>query len=92
MVARFVEVPPSWWTVPIDVGTLAVPGDEVLLVLADPPINVSGIVVSAQSGDAFSLAFRPAAVAVPSEAAALVAAAEREGVLITAIRTPQHQQ
>lgn len=81
-----VGAPPGWWMVPIAIGTLAAPGDEALLVVADPPLSVVGIVIEAQVGDPYDLDHRPAAVAVPPDAAPLVAAAEQEGLLVAAIR------
>lgn len=81
-----VAIPDDWWAVPIAVGTHALPGEAVLLVIIDPPITVPGIVVSAQQGDRFSLDHRPAVVAVPGESAALIAAAEAAGLVVTAVR------
>ena len=81
-----VAVPDGWWAVPVAVGANAGPGDEVLLVVTDPPTTISGVVVTAQKGDPYSLDFRPASVAVPAEAAALVAAASAQGVLVAAVR------
>ena len=78
-------VPEGWWEVPLAVGAHAAPGDEVLLVVTDPPLTVRGLVVSAQQGDAYSLDYRPAVVAVPEEAAAVVAAAAAAGALVTAV-------
>jgi hypothetical protein len=60
----------------------------VLLVVVDPPTTVTGIVVSPQRGDAYSLDYRPATVAVPLEMAPLIAAASAQGVLVAAIRSP----
>lgn len=88
LLADPVTVPADWWTVPIEIGALSLPGDEVLLVIADPPLTVQGVVVAAQVGDPYSLDFRPAAVAVPAVAAPVVAAAEREGLLVAAVRPP----
>lgn len=82
-----VVVPDGWWTVPIAVGTTASPGDQALLVVADPPLSVIGIVVSAQVGDPYELGHRPAEVAVPADAAPIVAAAEHEGLLVAALRS-----
>ena len=48
-------------------------------------ITVRGLVVSAQHGDAYSLGYRPAVVAVPEEAAAAVAAAGAAGALVAAV-------
>ncbi|HSM01349.1 MAG TPA: SAF domain-containing protein [Acidimicrobiia bacterium] len=79
-------VPEGWWAVPIDIGPHAVPGDEVMLVITDPPVTVGGVVVGAQRGDPYSLDYRPALVAVPAEMAAVVAAASRAGLLVTATR------
>ena len=81
-----VTAPPDWWTVPIEIGTLSAPGDEVMLVIAEPPLTARGVVIAAQTGDPFTLDYRPAAVAVPPGLAPVIAAAEREGILITAVR------
>jgi hypothetical protein len=81
-----VVVPDGWWTVPVQVGEHARPGDTVLLVVTDPPIAVSGTVIEAQSGDPYSIDYRPATVAVPQDAAPLVAAAASEGYLVAAVR------
>lgn len=81
-----ITAPDGWWTIPIVVGTLARPGDEALLVVAEPPVSVVGVVIEAQVGDRYDLDHRPAAVAVPPDAAPLVAAAEQEGLLVAAIR------
>jgi SHS2 domain-containing protein len=72
------RVPDGWWAVPIDLAPGVAPGDEVLLVVSDPPLTVPGIVVSPGSGDRYGLDARPASVAVPGEAAAVVAAAGRD--------------
>jgi hypothetical protein len=82
---RGAAAPEGWWEVPVAVGAHAAPGDEVLLVVLDPPLTVRGLVVSAQQGDAYSLGYRPAVVAVPEEAAALVAAAAAAGALVAAV-------
>lgn len=78
--------PDDWWTVPLDIGTTAVPGDQVLLVVADPPYTALGLVVAGQVGDRYALSYRPASVAVPPDDAALVAAAASDGLLVTAVR------
>ncbi len=83
-----VSAPDGWWMVPIAVGTLAAPGDEALLVVADPPISVIGRVLERQVGDPYDLDHRPASIAVPGDMAPLIAAAEHQGLLITAIRPP----
>lgn len=80
------QVPNGWWAVPIEIGPHAVPGDEVMLVITDPPVTVGGVVVGAQRGDPYSLDYRPALVAVPAEMAPVVAAAARAGMLVTATR------
>jgi hypothetical protein len=46
---------------------------------------VEGLVVTPQQGDAYSLDYRPAVVAVPAEAAALVASAAAAGSLVAAV-------
>lgn len=80
------EVPEGWWAVPVDIRSPATPGSSVLLVVLDPPLTVPGVVVTPQRGDRFGMDYSPAMVAVPAEAAPLVAAAERAGFLVTATR------
>jgi hypothetical protein len=86
LLRRAVAVPGEWWGVPVTIGSQAAPGDPVLLVVTDPPTTISGIVVTAQRGDPYALDFRPATVAVPADAAALVAAASAKGLLVAAVR------
>ena len=86
LLAGPISAPPGWWTVPIEIGTLSAPGDEVMLVVVTPPLEASGLVITAQTGDPYTSNYRPAAVAVPPERAPVIAAAEREGILITAVR------
>ncbi len=81
-----IVVPDGWWAIPIDVSSHAGPGDEVLLVIVDPPLTLSGIVIEPQVGDATSLDHRPALVAVPGSQAPLVAAAAEARLLVTAVR------
>lgn len=88
MLQGAVAVPAGWWEVPAPIGAHALPGDEVLLVVVEPPTTVTGIVVSPQRGDAYSLDYRPATVAVPLEMAPLIAAASAQGVLVAAVRPP----
>jgi hypothetical protein len=83
---RPVTVPEGWWSVPVQVDAAAGAGDRVLLVVTEPPATVTGLVVSPQRGDPYSLDFRPASVAVPGESAPLVAAAAARGVLVAAVR------
>lgn len=78
--------PEGWWAVPVDLAPGAAPGDEVLLVIADPPLTVPGIVLIPGSGDRFGIDARPASVAVPAEAAPVVAAASRAGLMVAATR------
>jgi hypothetical protein len=86
LIAPAVTLPDGWWAVPIEVGVGATPGDTVLLVVTDPPLTVPGLVIRAQGGDRLSLDYRPALIGVPGEAAAIVAAAERSGLLVAALR------
>ena len=86
MLAPDALVPEDWWAVPIDIGAPTSPGDTVMLVVLDPPLSVPGIVVEPQRGDSFSLDHRPALVAVPGDAAAVIAAAESAGLLVAAVR------
>src|SRR3990172_2952110 len=81
-----IAVPDDWWAIPIDVSPPAGPGDEVLLVVVDPPLTVFGIVIEPQVGDAISLGHRPALVPVPRSRPPLIAAAAEAGLLVTAIR------
>lgn len=85
LLGRRVAVPDGWWEVPVAVGTHAAAGDSVMLVITDPPATVEGLVVSPQQGDAYSLDYRPAVVAVPAEAAALVASAAAANTLVAAV-------
>jgi hypothetical protein len=78
--------PDGWLEIPMETGVRARPGDEVVLVITEPPATVPGLVVDPQKGDAYSLDFRPAVVAVPAESAALVAAATAQGTLVVAVR------
>jgi hypothetical protein len=79
-------VPDGWWAVPVDIGPHGVPGDDVLLVITDPPLTISGIVIDPQRGDTYSLDYRPALIAVPGQMAPVVAAADHAGLLVTAVR------
>ena len=81
-----ITVPEGWWAIPMEVSAHAGPGDEVLLVVVDPPLTLPGIVIEPQVGDATSLDHRPALVAVPGSQAPLVAAAAEAGLLVTAVR------
>jgi hypothetical protein len=85
------SAPAGWWTVSIEIGALATPGDEVLLVVDDPPISTTGFVITPQFGDPYTMAYRPAAVAVAPDLAPLVAAAQRSDRLITAVRSTPGQ-
>jgi len=86
VLAGSTPIPDGWWAIPIDVSPHAGPGDEVLLVVVDPPLTLPGIVIEPQRGDATSLDHRPALVAVPGDQAPLVAAAEAAGLLVSAVR------
>jgi hypothetical protein len=81
-----IAIPDGWWAIPMNVSTHAGPGDEVLLVVVDPPLTLPGVVIEPQVGDATSLNHRPALVAVPGSQAPLVAAAAEAGLLVTAVR------
>jgi hypothetical protein len=78
-------VPDGWWEVAVEVGAHAAAGDEVMLVVVDPPATIPGLVVIPQQGDAYSLDYRPAVVAVPADSAALAAAAAAAGSLVVAV-------
>lgn len=81
-----VVIPDGWWGVPVAIGANAGTGDEVLLVVVDPPTTVIGIVVTTQRGDPYSLDYQPASVAVPANVAPLIAAASAHGTLVAAVR------
>ena len=78
-------VPDGWVALPVDIGSHAPAGAEVVLIVVDPPGSVPGIVVQAQSGDPYSLDFVPAVVAVPRDRAVDVAIASTRGQVIAAI-------
>ena len=78
-------VPEGWWELAVAVGAHATTGDEVMLVVMEPPATIPGLVVIPQQGDAYSLDYRPAVVAVPAEAAGLVASAAASGSLVAAV-------
>jgi len=78
--------PPGWWTVAIE-GVAGPPGAEVLLVTTEPAGAVVGVLLAPARGDVFSLDHTPALVAVPPDAAALIAAAAGSGRLVAATRT-----
>jgi hypothetical protein len=80
------SIPDSWWAVSLDVGTHALPGEGVLLMVVDPPATIAGIVVASQRGSRVSLDYRPALVAVPAAAAPMVVAAAESGLLVTAVK------
>jgi hypothetical protein len=85
-IAGPVTAPEGWWSVPVTVGTHADTGDTVMLMILDPPATVPGLVLAPQAGDPYSLDFQPAVVAVPGDAAALVAMAAEQDLLVTAVR------
>jgi hypothetical protein len=78
--------PDGWLEIPVETGANPGPGDQVVLVITEPPATVPGLVIDRQEGDAYSLDFRPAVVAVPAESAALVAAAAAGGTLVVAVK------
>ena len=80
-----IRAPEGWWGLPVAIGSHAASGDTVLLLSTDPPLAVPGLVISAQRGDAYSLDYRPAVVAVAAEHTALVAAAAARGTLVAAL-------
>jgi hypothetical protein len=82
---RGAAIPEGWWEIPVAIGAHADAGDEVMLVILDPPASITGLVVTPQQGDAYSLDYRPAVVAVPGEEAARVATAAAAGTLVAAV-------
>jgi hypothetical protein len=78
-------VPPGWWIVSVEVPPTARPGDGVRVVLVDTGRVVEGIVAAGPTLD--PLGGTPGAVAIPSDDAAVVAAAALEGRIALLIST-----
>lgn len=85
-VADAIDVPDGWWAIPIEAAAHASTGDTVMLIAADPYLDVEGLVTEGQQGDRFATGFRPALVAVPGSHAATIAAAALRGSLLVAVR------
>jgi hypothetical protein len=75
-------IPEGWWSVPVPLPATAVPGTPVRLVDTASGFETDGIVVAAGSDDLLSFE-ESGLVAVPADAATLIAIAGREGSLIT---------
>ncbi len=86
VVTAAVGAPDGWWAVPVTIGRHADPGDQVMLVTVDPSFTIDGIVLEPESGDVYSLDFRPAVVAVPEEWAPLIAAASAERRVVAVVK------
>ena len=74
-------VPEGWWSVPVPLPATAVPGTSVHLVEAASGFETDGIVIAAGTDDLLSFD-EVGLVAVPPEAATLIAIAAREGSLV----------
>lgn len=80
MVSTGDHVPDGWWTVPMDVPPAVTPGSEVRVVLADG-FGITGVVVEPSREDTFGVR-TDGLVAVPGDAADIVAVASTAGQLV----------
>jgi len=80
-VTRTSIIPDGWWSVPVALPVAAPPGTRARLVGTDPIFETDGIVVSAPGEDLLSFS-ETGMVAVPPDAATVVAVAARDGTLI----------
>lgn len=69
---------------PIEIRTLSAPGVKVMLVIVESQLAARGLVIASQTGDPFTLDYRPVAVAVPPDSPPVITVAEREGNLVAA--------
>ena len=75
-------IPEGWWSVPMPLPVAAVPGTTIRLVDVSSGFEIDGIVVATGSSDLMSFE-ESGMVAVPREAATLIAVAARDGTLVT---------
>jgi hypothetical protein len=80
-VSDAVPIPEGWWSVPVPLPATAVPGTSVHLVETASGFETDGIVIAAGTDDVLSFD-ELGLVAVPPEAATLIAIAAREGSLV----------
>lgn len=82
------SLPEGWWAIPLSLPERAAAGDAVRLLVIDPftggTTALPGLVVE-PGGRSDLLALTPGLVAVPGEAAGLVAAASTEGRVVVAL-------
>lgn len=74
-------IPDGWWSVPVPLPSVAVPGTRVRLVGIETSFETDGIVVSVAGDELLSFS-DSGLVAVPPAYAAVVAIASRDGTLI----------
>jgi hypothetical protein len=74
-------IPDGWWSVPIPLPSVAIPGTTVRLVGTETSFETDGIVVSVAGDELLSFS-ESGLVAVPPGFAAVVAIASRDGTLI----------
>lgn len=78
-------IPEGWWSVPVTLPASAVPGRAVRLVVTAPPQDIDGIVVAAGRDDLLG-GSEIGLVAVPAEAARIVAVAAMDGTLLVLVQ------
>ncbi|MEA3510020.1 MAG: SAF domain-containing protein [Actinomycetota bacterium] len=74
-------IPDGWWSVPVPLPTVAIPGSRVRLVGVETEFETDGIVISGGGDELLSFS-ESGLVAVPPAYAAVVAIASRDGTLI----------
>lgn len=79
-----ITVPDGWWAVPVPLAPGVGAGEEVLLLLLDPPGAVEGVVI--EPADDAGGVEPTGLVAVPAERAGDVAAAAAYSALVVAVR------
>ena len=79
-------IPDGWWSVPVPLPSVAMPGARVRLVGTETSFEIDGIVVSVAGEDLLSFS-ESGLVAVPPAYAAVVAIASRDGTLIVLLDT-----
>ncbi len=80
------DIPPGWWSVPVELPDTVGPGTAVRLVAVDPAVDTEGIVAHPATTGTFAMA-SPGLVAVPPETAGSVAVAAANGTLLVLIGT-----
>ena len=80
-----IDLPEGWPAIPLEIGSARVPGDSLLLIVSDPPLVSTGLVVEPQRGDSYGFDFSPGLVALPPDDALPIARAARAGTLVIAV-------